>query len=75
MECSLHESLKQPPNLFPDARFPQPIAGYLWWPTPPKTAYSSLSSTGRIASAARYRLHPDWHEADGVFTLEEFRGH
>ncbi|MEI7433078.1 MAG: hypothetical protein WCJ93_02365 [Methanomicrobiales archaeon] len=47
----------------------------MWWPTPPKTAYSSLSSTGRIASAARYRLHPDWHEADGVFTLEEFRGH
>jgi len=44
-------------------------------PTPLKTAFSAPSSTGRIACrCAGVRLHPDGHEVDGVFTLEEFRG-
>ena len=29
---------------------------------------------GTLAAVARCRLHPDGHEVDGVFTLEEFRG-
>ena len=30
---------------------------------------------GKLAAVARCRLHKDGHEVDGVFTLEEFRGH
>ena len=29
---------------------------------------------GTLAAVARCRLHPDGHEVDGVFTLEEYRG-
>ncbi|MEI7434958.1 MAG: GNAT family N-acetyltransferase [Methanomicrobiales archaeon] len=30
---------------------------------------------GTLAVVVRCRQHPDGHEVDGVFTLEEFRGH
>ena len=30
--------------------------------------------TGPLAAVARCRLHPDGHEGDGVFTLDEYRG-
>ena len=44
-------------------------------PNPAEDRIFGTFVEGNLAAVARCRLHPDGHEVDGVFTLEEFRGH
>jgi len=43
-------------------------------PDPAEDRIFGTFVNGTHAAVARCRLHPDGHEIDGVFTLEEFRG-
>jgi GNAT superfamily N-acetyltransferase len=57
-----------------------PLVKEVWYhyhqqePNPDEDRIFGTFIDGTLAAVARCRLHPDGHEVDGVFTLEEFRG-